>query len=375
LINLIDKRSMKVSQTIDLAKAGLDLSSPAIRAAYLSSDEKNIIVGTAGCEILQASLSNTNAWEVLIRGHYGPCKKDTNEVWGLAVYPDGDQYVSCSDDGTLRVWSVSKKKMLKMINLGLDDKGKKLPADSKTKELNMGARARCVDINSNGTKLAVGFRDATARIFDAKSLKFIKKIADPKIKEKISDIKFSPNNAALAIASHDNFIHLFDANSYQRTGICKGHSSYITHIDWSRDSAYLHSNCGAYELLFWDGATGKQKTSGASELRDEPWATWTAVLGWPVQGIYPKGSDGTDVNGVARSNTKLNNEYELVATADDFGMLKVFRYPCVKEGAEGVIGRGHSSHVTKCVFSEDDSRIFTTGGNDQCVFSWKVTKN
>ena len=34
------------------------------------------------------------------------------------------------------------------------------------------------------------------------------------------------------------------------------HSSYITHIDWSMDSENLHSNCGAYEILFWDAHTG-----------------------------------------------------------------------------------------------------------------------
>ena len=32
----------------------------------------------------------------------------------------------------------------------------------------------------------------------------------------------------------------------------KKHSSFITHLDWSLDSNYLHSNCGAYELLFWN---------------------------------------------------------------------------------------------------------------------------
>lgn len=30
------------------------------------------------------------------------------------------------------------------------------------------------------------------------------------------------------------------------------HSSYITHLDFSADGNYLHSNCGAYELLYWD---------------------------------------------------------------------------------------------------------------------------
>jgi hypothetical protein len=55
----------------------------------------------------------------------------------------------------------------------------------------------------------------------------------------------------------------------------KKHSSYITHIDFSKDGRYLHSNCGAYELLFWDVNTGKQLPGGATALRDEIWATWT----------------------------------------------------------------------------------------------------
>lgn len=30
----------------------------------------------------------------------------------------------------------------------------------------------------------------------------------------------------------------------------QGHSSFITHIDWSEDSQYLRSNSGDYELLY-----------------------------------------------------------------------------------------------------------------------------
>ena len=36
------------------------------------------------------------------------------------------------------------------------------------------------------------------------------------------------------------------------------HSSYITHLDFSADSRFLQSNCGAYELLFADVSTGRQ---------------------------------------------------------------------------------------------------------------------
>ncbi len=86
----------------------------------------------------------------------------------------------------------------------------------------------------------------------------------------------------------------------------KKHSSYITHFDISRDSCFLQSTCGAYQLLFWDLSSGTQITSGASLLKDQRWSTWTCNLGWPVQGIYPKCTDGTFINSVDRSHFNIN---------------------------------------------------------------------
>jgi WD40 repeat protein len=79
--------------------------------------------------------------------------------------------------------------------------------------------------------------------------------------EEVQDIKFSPDGTKLAIASRDNNIYLYaveDEHDFQIIGVCRGHSSYVTHIDWSEDSTCLQSNDGTYELLYWDANTAKR---------------------------------------------------------------------------------------------------------------------
>jgi hypothetical protein len=49
--------------------------------------------------------------------------------------------------------------------------------------------------------------------------------------------------------------------------------------------------------------------------------------------------DGTDVNAVHRSPS-----CRLLATADDFGKVNVYKYPCVNTKAEAGVYTGHSSH-------------------------------
>jgi len=75
----------------------------------------------------------------------------------------------------------------------------------------------------------------------------------------IQVLKFDPSGGFLAVGSHDNFIDIYDtvglmerAEPPALLATCRGHSSFIKHLDWSQDGAYLRSNCGAYELLFWD---------------------------------------------------------------------------------------------------------------------------
>jgi WD40 repeat protein len=165
-------------------------------------------------------------------------------------------------------------------------------------------------------------------------------------------------------------------NGYEILRRCYGHSSYITHIDWSADSTVFQSNCGAYEILYWDAKMGSQS---CSNHRDTRWAEWTCPLGFPVMGVFPSGCDGTDIdclcrsygpNDPARQKTPsqvdpLQQEGQrLVVTGDDKGLVRLYTYPCVAQRPNCRIYTGHSSHVRNIRFAYDNRCV--------CSFPWMV---
>ena len=71
---------------------------------------------------------------------------------------------------------------------------------------------------------------------------------------------------------------------------------------------------------------GKRITN-KDEVKAIHWASWTCVLGLEVNGIWEKYTDTNDINAV-----DVVFDQEAIATGDDFGLVKLFRFPCVKKG-------------------------------------------
>ena len=128
-------------------------------------------------------------------------------------------------------------------------------------------------------------------------------------------------------------------------------------VDWSADSTVVKSECKGYQMLYWNAVSGKQLRENQ---RDTERHTWTGALGFPVMGIWDPEQDGTDINTTDRSKTG-----EYVVTGDDSNKVKVFKYPCVVEGAPARVYTGRASHVMRCRFNLDDSWMIFVGSKDR----------
>ena len=190
---------------------------------------------------------------------------------------------------------------------------------------------------------------------------FDKKICSLKdAQEWCEAMRYSPCENFFAAGSHDNIVHVYsvsDAGEYKLYKSFAKHNSFITAFDWSLDSSYIRSVCGAYEKLYFNIADKQHDAAGLTNTKDKDWATTSVKLGWDVQGIHPSGEDGSHINGVG-----VCKQAGLLAAADDWGLINIYNYPCLDNTHESVSYSGHSEHVTRAVFNTAGDKMFTVGG-------------
>ncbi|KAF6103206.1 EMAP like 4 [Phyllostomus discolor] len=300
------------------------------------------LVGTSRNFILRGTFND--GFQIEVQGH-------TDELWGLATHPFKDLLLTCAQDRQVCMWN-SAEHRLEWTRL-VDEPG------------------HCADFHPSGTVVAIGTHSGRWFVLDAETRDLVSIHTDGN--EQLSVMRYSVDGTFLAVGSHDNFIYLYvvseNGRKYSRYGKCTGHSSYITHLDWSPDNKYIMSNSGDYEILYWDIPSGCKLIRNRSECKDIDWTTYTCVLGFQVFGVWPEGSDGTDINALVRSHNR-----KVIAVADDFCKVHLFQYPCSKAKAPSHKYSAHSSHVTNVSFTHNDSHLISTGGKDMSIIQWKLVE-
>ncbi|XP_029316951.1 echinoderm microtubule-associated protein-like 1 isoform X9 [Cottoperca gobio] len=300
---------------------------------------ETVLIGTTKHFVLQGSLDGE--FIPITQGH-------TDELWGLAVHPTKPQFLTCGYDRQVCLWDSSSHQLI--WTKSMED------------------AAQSAGFHPSGAVVAIGTQTGRWLVLDTDSKDLVTVHTDGN--EQLSVVCYGPDGNFMAVGSHDNYIYIYavaeNGRKYSRVGKCSGHSSFITHLDWSVDSQYLVSNSGDYEILYWIPSVCKQVVS-VETTRDIEWATHTCTLGFKVFGLWPDGSDGTDINAVCRSSDK-----SLLVTGDDFGKVHLFSYPCSQFRAPSHVYGGHSSHVTNVNFLYDNGYLVSTGGKDMSVMQWRI---
>ncbi|CAG10611.1 unnamed protein product, partial [Tetraodon nigroviridis] len=328
--------NFKPITVIDLRETDQGYKGLSVRSVCWRGD--HILVGTQDSEIFEVVVHDRNKPFLIMQGH---CE---GELWALAVHPTKPLAMTGSDDRSVRIWSLIDHALIARCN--------------------MEEPIRCAAVSTDGIHLALGMKDGSFTVLRVRDMTEVVHIKDRK--EAIHELKYSPDGAHLAVGSNDNSVDVYSVvQRYKKVGECIGFSSFITHMDWSTDSKVLQTNDGSGRRLFYRMPSGKEVTN-REELKLVQWATWTCVLGPEVNGIWPKYSDINDINSV---DANFNNQ--VLVTADDYGLVKLLRYPCIKKGAKFKKYLGHSAHITNARWSHDYQWVITIGGADHSVFQWK----
>ncbi|XP_043929530.1 echinoderm microtubule-associated protein-like 1 [Protopterus annectens] len=215
-----------------------------------------LLIGTTRNFVLQGSLSGDFC--PITQGH-------TDELWGLAAHPLKAHFLTCGHDKHIMLWDTTTHQPI--WNKIIED-----PAQS-------------ADFHPLGSVVAIGTLAGRWFVLDTETKDLVTVHTDGN--EQLSVMRYSPDGNSLAIGSHDNYIYIYgvseNGRKYSRIGKCSGHSSFITHLDWSSNSQYLMSNSGDYEILYWIPSTCKQVVS-VDSTRDIEWTTYTCTLGFHVFG-------------------------------------------------------------------------------------------
>jgi len=345
-----------------------------VRAIDIVPGTDRVVAGTSRCELWDVDLHpERETASVLTRGHKASLRA---ACWHPS---DPDRLYTACASGAVHAWDAARTVMTRRCALAF--------------------AATCIAVGGDAardtqTHVAVGGEDGEVLVLTESSFEVVFAAKDAR-GAGAEDLKFSPDGGSrLAVTYRDGKVEVFRRNEhldrkgprYEKMARFKGHSASARHADWSADGATL-ATCGAdYEILHWDVPLVSSKArfvEGAEETRSETrtaqqnlsgqrdrrFATRTAVLGFPVMGVWPSASDGTDVNALDVSPCG-----RYAVTADDGGFVKLFAYPVLAESAPHRAYRGHAGHVTMVRFNCDGTRVVSAGGRDRAAFQFSLRR-
>lgn len=324
--------------------------------AVASSDKKEVANGDKKPEGKKEVNKPAPVFPAILQGHTGP-------VRSLMFHPSGNQIVSGSDDGSIRVWDASsgKPRILQgnpgpVLAVAFSPNGKQLASaggniDKLAFDVLLwdlaGERiatrfkghfflATSLAFSRDGKTLASGGGDNTIRIWDVANGKSdeIKRLKDDFY---INAVAFHPKGKMIATGSNGEVVGLWDIET-DKSKILKGHDRPVMAVAFSPDGRTLASASEVNNLIkIWDVETGKN----------------TATL---------TGHEGT-VASIA-----FHHDGKLLASGSFDKTIKLWD---IAAGKATATFDGHQAEVYAVAFSPD-GRFIASGSKDRTIRFWPI---
>jgi WD40 repeat protein len=344
--------TLEPSFTFDVSHYGIN---PIVRSLCMSTDGTSILLGTKGANIFEISAidgSDLRGGPIAIGHSYA-------SVLSVATHPSKFEFTTVGQDQTLRVFDLSTRTQLKIATFD--------------------GEASAVAYNPMGDILVVGFSGAPGApktgafvVLNEEDLSVVHEAKDSA--SSVTMLAFSPEGETLAVGCADGGIYLYAVHDdYELVGKCDRHETTVTEIDFSKDGEWLRSNSVAGELFFFNTDDASFQSNVAS-MRDVVWATSNCTYSWHVKEVH---RSPYEADQLVRLNL-LPIPEELVGTTEPYlagatalGYVRLYRYPCVVDGAECHRYPAHCGDISGIRFSFDGQRLVTAGRTDRCVLQWR----
>lgn len=362
------------------------LTEPCTSAARWSPDGSQLAIGTAKIQLWNPV---TGSLDVLQRG-YGA----SNLAWA----PDGRNLAGSSTTGAIAIWDVASGAIANTITghpiLGRyvmwSDNGRLAVS------LDYGGSVDVWNVRTGKTVERYPLRSATALSPDLSRVVAVGPNSRLVVKNLAEDLKlgeleadagnaqseyWSPDSGSIAVVRNDLTIYLYDALTFERQVVLRGHSEFIDGLAWAPDSRTVASWSGDGSLRIWDAASGNPIREIALDHRGATEAAWAPdgnrlavtysntlnIWDTATGGLLLTHQDGEQLDGL--STVAWSPDGSRIAAATYSGTIKIY---AATEGQLLLTLNGHGGSVESLAWSPDGTELLSGSYVDGTVRIWDV---